>query len=32
MRDDHFVNALRAASTRDEIWRLLDEPAGGWQR
>jgi PTS system fructose-specific IIA component/PTS system nitrogen regulatory IIA component len=26
MRDDNFVRALREATTRDDIWRLLDEP------
>jgi PTS system nitrogen regulatory IIA component len=31
MRDDGFVKALRQAKTRDELWRLLDEP-GGWER
>jgi len=28
MRDDHFVKALREAGSRDEVWRLLDEPSG----
>lgn len=27
MRDDNFVRALRDATTNDDIWRLLDEPA-----
>jgi len=31
MRDDGFVKALRDAPTRDDIWKLLDEP-GGWER
>jgi len=26
MRDDNFVRALREAATRDDLWRLLDEP------
>ncbi|MFL5330895.1 MAG: PTS sugar transporter subunit IIA [Gemmataceae bacterium] len=26
MRDDNFVKSLRTAGSRDEIWRLLDEP------
>jgi len=32
MRDDHFVKALREAGSRDEVWRLLDEPAGTLER
>ena len=32
MRDDAFVKALRQAKTRDEIWKLLDEPTGPWDR
>lgn len=32
MRDDQFVSQLRAATSRDEIWRLLDESAGGWSK
>jgi PTS system fructose-specific IIA component/PTS system nitrogen regulatory IIA component len=32
MREDAFVKALREASTRDEIWKLLDDPTGGWER
>jgi PTS system nitrogen regulatory IIA component len=27
MRDEALVRALRAATTRDEIWRVLDQPA-----
>ena len=27
MRDDSFVHSLREATTRDEIWKLLDESA-----
>jgi mannitol/fructose-specific phosphotransferase system IIA component (Ntr-type) len=30
MRDDGFVRELRAATTRDEIWRLLDEAPLQW--
>jgi PTS system nitrogen regulatory IIA component len=30
MRDDGFVRELRAANTRDEIWRLLDEAPLQW--
>jgi mannitol/fructose-specific phosphotransferase system IIA component (Ntr-type) len=30
MRDDGFVRELRAAATRDEIWRLLDEAPLQW--
>ncbi len=30
MRDDAFVKALRAATTRDEIWALLDGSPAGW--
>jgi nitrogen PTS system EIIA component len=26
MRDDNFVKSLRGAKSRDEIWRLLEEP------
>lgn len=32
MRDDGFVKALRQAKSRDEIWKLLDEPTGPWDR
>src|SRR5256714_375423 len=32
MRDDGFVRALRQATTREEIWKLLDEPTGPWDR
>ena len=32
MRDDAFVKSLRDAGSRDEVWRLLDEPPGGWDR
>jgi len=28
MRDDNFVKSLREAKTRDDLWRLLDEPGG----
>jgi PTS system fructose-specific IIA component/PTS system nitrogen regulatory IIA component len=28
MRDDAFVRSLRDATTRDEIWKLLDDAAG----
>jgi PTS system fructose-specific IIA component/PTS system nitrogen regulatory IIA component len=30
MRDDGFVQALRKATTRDEVWKLLDESSGHW--
>jgi PTS system fructose-specific IIA component/PTS system nitrogen regulatory IIA component len=30
MRDEGFVQALRQAQTKDEVWRLLDESAGPW--
>jgi len=30
MRDDGFVRALRQATTRDEVWKLLDESSGHW--
>lgn len=29
MKDDNFVKALRGATSRDEVWKLLDESAGG---
>ncbi|MFO0807276.1 MAG: PTS sugar transporter subunit IIA [Gemmataceae bacterium] len=32
MRDDNFVKALRAAEDRDAVWKLLEEPPGGWDR
>jgi PTS system fructose-specific IIA component/PTS system nitrogen regulatory IIA component len=32
MRDDNFVRALRQAKTREEIWRLLDDSSGPWDR
>lgn len=32
MREDAFVKALREAKSRDELWKLLDEPPGGWDR
>ncbi|MBX7106097.1 MAG: PTS sugar transporter subunit IIA [Gemmataceae bacterium] len=32
MREDSFVKSLREAQTTDEIWKLLDEPPGGWDR
>lgn len=32
MRDDAFVKALREAPTQDAIWKLLDDPTGGWER
>lgn len=28
MRDDGFVQALRGAKTRDEVWKLLEDAAG----
>jgi nitrogen PTS system EIIA component len=28
MRDDAFVRSLRDATTREEVWKLLDESAG----
>ena len=27
MRDEALVRALREATTRDEVWRVLDQPA-----
>lgn len=30
MRDDGFVKALKAATTRDEIWELLNGTRTGW--
>ena len=30
MRDDNFVKALRACTTRDEIWAVLDGAQAGW--
>jgi len=32
MRDDRFVAELRKATTREEIWRLLDDPHPPWER
>ncbi len=32
MRDDEFVRALREGQTRDQIWSLLDESSGHWDR
>lgn len=32
MRDEGFVERLRAAKTRDEIWDLIDESQPGWDR
>jgi PTS system fructose-specific IIA component/PTS system nitrogen regulatory IIA component len=32
MRDDNFVKSLRAADSKDAVWKLLDEPPGGWDR
>ena len=32
MRDDRFVEALRKAKTRDEIWKLIDDTQPGWDR
>lgn len=32
MRDDNFVKSLREATTRDDVWKLLEEPPGGWDR
>jgi PTS system fructose-specific IIA component/PTS system nitrogen regulatory IIA component len=32
MREDSFVKSLRDAKSADEIWKLLDEPPGGWDR
>jgi mannitol/fructose-specific phosphotransferase system IIA component (Ntr-type) len=32
MRDDAFVRALRQAKTKDEVWKLLDESSGHWER
>jgi PTS system fructose-specific IIA component/PTS system nitrogen regulatory IIA component len=32
MRDDGFVRALREAATRDDIWKLLEESTGQWER
>jgi nitrogen PTS system EIIA component len=29
MKDDEFVKSLREAITRDDIWKRLDESAGG---
>ena len=29
MRDDEFVKALRACTTRDQVWALLDGPRPG---
>lgn len=29
MKDDNFIKALRGANSRDEVWKLLDESAGG---
>jgi hypothetical protein len=29
MKDDEFVKALRGANSRDDVWKLLDESAGG---
>jgi mannitol/fructose-specific phosphotransferase system IIA component (Ntr-type) len=30
MRDEAFVKALRACTTRDEVWALLDGAQAGW--
>lgn len=30
MRDEGYVRALRACTTRDEIWALLDGAPAGW--
>lgn len=30
MRDEGFVKALRACTTRDEVWALLDGAPAGW--
>jgi nitrogen PTS system EIIA component len=30
MRDEEFVLRLRACTTRDEIWNLLENAAPGW--
>jgi mannitol/fructose-specific phosphotransferase system IIA component (Ntr-type) len=32
MRDEEFVKKLRQATTRDEIWRLIDEAQPPWDR
>src|SRR5262245_56329488 len=32
MRDDEFVRALRESQSRDQIWSLLDESSGHWDR
>jgi PTS system fructose-specific IIA component/PTS system nitrogen regulatory IIA component len=32
MRDDGFVRALREAATRDDVWKLLEESTGQWER
>jgi len=29
MKDDNFVKLLCGAASRDDLWKLLDEPAGG---
>jgi PTS system fructose-specific IIA component/PTS system nitrogen regulatory IIA component len=30
MRNDQFVQQLRACQTREEIWALLENTAPGW--
>lgn len=32
MRDDRFVSELRRMTTRDEVWRLLDDAQPPWER
>ena len=29
MREDQFVNALREAKSKDELWKLLEDPSAG---
>jgi mannitol/fructose-specific phosphotransferase system IIA component (Ntr-type) len=30
LRDDAFVAALRACTTRDQVWDLINGPRPGW--
>lgn len=30
MRDDAFVRALRQATSREQVWALIEEPPGHW--
>jgi len=32
MRDDGFVRALRQAASREEVWKLLNDSSGHWER